>query len=113
MTRQMDAGDLRGAAVAEAGLRQAWPFLPFMWSDRESEARLYIDTTLRLDDEEYVEDDPERAAGALLGLISLTVTEASVDDESRLTVGFDGGHLLVVSGTPANTTHDVWWFGRP
>ena len=110
----MDPRSLKGAAVLEAGVRQVWPFLTFGGPHRDGEARLYIDTTLRLDDEQHVEDDPERAAAALLGLINLIVAEASVDDQSRLTLSFDGGRVLVVSGTPAHfTTHDVWWFGTP
>lgn len=108
----MDPRSLEGAAVLEAASGRRGRSSPS--GGPIGEARLYIDTTLRLDDEQHVDDDPERAAAALLGLINLIVAEASVDDQSRLTLSFDGGRVLVVSGTPAHfTTHDMWWFGTP
>lgn len=44
--------------------------------------------------------------------LGVTVTSASVDTDTNLTVTFDGRVCLRVSGRGAPwTTHDVWWLG--
>lgn len=110
----VDAHDLHGAFVVEAGVRQAWPFLTFALPNDDNERRLYIDTTFRLDDKDLTDGDPERAAAELLILNNRTVTEVTVADDRSLTVRFDPGQSLIVAGAAAAfTTHDAWWFGKP
>jgi hypothetical protein len=110
----MDANDLQGAFVVEAGVRQVWPFLTFAWPDRDGECRLYIDTTFRVDDQDLADGDPERAASALLALSNENVTAVVVGDDGELTLRFDSSprRVLVVAGTSADFTRvDIWWLG--
>ena len=110
----MEAKELCGAFIVEVGVRQAWPFLTFAWPDRDSECRLYIGTTFRVDPKKHSDGGAERGASALWSLSNGTVTEVVVAGDGELTLSVDASaqRVLIVAGTPADfTTHDIWWFG--
>ena len=95
---------LTGSFVVEVGERQAWEFLGFCNNDTTppTECRLYIDTEYRVS-----------GVDGLRGLIHEVVAGVTVAS-SRLSITFESGASITVSGEPtATTTHDVWWFGTP
>jgi hypothetical protein len=117
-----DPRSLVGSSATEVGVRQAWPFVAFTSDSGNvtpTELRLYIDTTCEVSPPppfafDLAADDPGSALPALLEVLNLTVAAVTVNDDASLVLGFNGGTILRVSGTPsAWTTHDVWWLGDP
>ncbi len=107
----IDGVNLVGWDVLEVGIRQAWPFLTLGSPlPKRGERRLYIDTAFRVGDSA----DMVSGAAALsqLGhLCLLTITNVSSLNDG-LTITFDNGITLQISGEPsAWTTHDCWWLG--
>jgi hypothetical protein len=118
----LDPSSLVDYFATEIGIRQAWPFITFaasIESQTPQEIRLYIDSTSEVTPPaafvlEADPDDPAAALPALLKILNLTVVGVQVDANADLAITFDGGIVLLVSGTPASwTTHDVWWLGSP
>jgi hypothetical protein len=115
-----DPESLAGSCVVEIGIRQAWPYITFAWSDAGvelDEVRLYIGSTFAVDSADPApadceDDDLEQGLLHLLEVLNLTVTRATAEDDATLLLRFDGDRSLRISGTPAAwTTGDVWWFG--
>jgi hypothetical protein len=107
--------NLTGRLVTEVGLRQAWPFLNFACSDAAgiNEVRLFIDTTFDVGSRSVRNmDSPMAMLSPLAALVNLTVTETSVNDIGVLSIVFDDGSVLEISGAPtASTTGPPWWTG--
>ena len=104
---------LVGTFSVEVGERQAWPFITFC--DNEStpsrEARLYIGADFMVNESAWQPPGEPESAIQLLPLNNRRVV-AVEEGDGALSIVFDGGNRLTVSGVAsASTVGDVWWVG--
>jgi hypothetical protein len=107
--------DLTGRFVTEVGLRQAWPFITLACCDAAGtdEIRVFIDTTFAVGSRSVRNlNDAGAILAAVAPLINLTVSAATIDDDDGLSIRFDDGSMLQISGAPtASTIGPPWWTG--
>lgn len=101
---------LKGQFVVEIGARQAWAFVTFCEPGGDSESRLFIDTAFTVGETRVSSSDPLHGLAAIGRVANLTVNEASKGASGDLSLVFDDGTTMAISGAGESwTTHAPWW----